>query len=66
MERRLMVEVNDVVVLNKDVEVAPAVIIEEGTVGSVIEETVPFFFKVKFFGNKVYWVDGKHLDVIIK
>ena len=66
MERRLMVEVNDVVVLNKDVEVVPAVIIEEGTVGSVIEETIPFFFKVKFFDNRVYWVDGKYLDVIVK
>jgi hypothetical protein len=66
MERRLMVEVNDVVVLNKDVEVVPTVIIGEGTVGSVIEETAPYYFRVKFFGNKVYWVDGKHLDVIIK
>lgn len=64
MERRLMVEVNDMVALNKEVEVAPMVIIEEGTVGKVLEETVPYYFKVRFFGNRVYWVDGKHLDIV--
>lgn len=66
MKRQLKVEVNDRVVLNQDVEVTPFVIIEKGTKGYVKEETFPYYFEVEFFGNKLYWVDGLYLDVILE
>ena len=65
MERQVKVEVNDIVVLNQDVEVTPCIIIEEGTIGKVLDETFPYYFEVRFFENKIYWVDGKYLDVIL-
>ena len=55
MKRQLKVEVNDTVMLNQDTEVTPCVIIEEGTIGKVIEECYPYYFKVRFFENRVYW-----------
>ena len=64
MKRQLRVEVNDMVILNRDVEVTPFVIIEKGTVGKVLDETFPYYFEVRFFENKVYWVDGLYLDVV--
>lgn len=66
MKRQLIVEINDMVILNRDVEVAPSVIIEKGTIGKVNEETFPYYFEVKFFENKSYWVNGLYLDVILE
>lgn len=66
MKRQLRVEVNDMVILNRDVEVTPFVIIEKGTIGKVKEETFPYWFKICFFENGIYWVDGNKLDVIFR
>lgn len=66
MKRQLRVEVNDMVILNRDVEVTPFVIIEKGTIGKVKEETFPYYFEVEFFENKLYWVDGLYLDVVLE
>ena len=54
------------VILNRDVEVTPFVIIEKGTIGKVKEETFPYWFKICFFENGIYWVDGNKLDVIFR
>lgn len=66
MKRQLRVEVNDTVMLNQDTEVTPFIIIEEGTIGKVLDETFPYYFEICFFGNRIYWVDGNKLDVILR
>lgn len=63
-KRRLMVEVGDIIVINQEIEVQAGIIVEKGTCGKVLDETVPYYFLVKLFENSLYWIDGKYLDVI--
>lgn len=51
----------DIVKLIETTEVVPATFIEVGTMGVVMDKTVPDYYLVKFEKYGVYWVDGKHL-----
>lgn len=51
----------DIVTLAETTEVEPALFIKAGTVGVVMDKTVPDYYLVKFEVYGVYWVDGKHL-----
>lgn len=66
MKRQLRVEVNDTVMLNQDTEVTPFIIIEEGTIGKVLDECFPYYFMVRFFEDRIYWVDGNKLNVLLE
>lgn len=59
-------KINDVVVFEHDAEVSPAHFIYEGTVGKIIDVTVPDYYKVQIDNYGIYWVGGKHLSLLFE
>ena len=57
-------KINDVVVFKHDAEIMPAFYVYEGTVGTIVDETVPNYYEVKIDDFGTYWVDGKHLSLL--
>ena len=55
---------NDVVFVNKDVEVSPLNFVKRGTLGKVEDFTVPNYALVKFADGNYAWMDKKYLTVI--
>ena len=60
-------KINDVVMVNKDVEVSPLNVVKKATLGKVIDFTVPDYVCIKFANDNNYdcvWIDKKYLTVI--
>ena len=57
-------KINDVVMVNKDVEVSPLNFVKRGTFGKVEDFTVPDYALVKFANGGYAWMDKKYLTVI--
>lgn len=57
-------KINDVVFVNKDVEVSPLNFVKRGTLGKVEDFTVPDYALVRFADGGYAWMDKKYLTVI--
>lgn len=55
---------NDVVMVNKDVEVSPLNFVKKATIGKVEDFTVPDYVFVRFADGNYAWMDKKYLTVI--
>lgn len=55
---------NDVVMVNKDVEVSPLNVVKKATIGKVEDFTVPDYALVRFANGGYAWMDKKYLTVI--
>ncbi len=49
------------VMVTKDVEVSPLNFVRQGLVGTIIDETVPNYYLIKTERNGCYWIDGEYL-----
>lgn len=57
--------IGDIVMINKEkVEVTPLNFVREGMIASVIDRTVPNYYRVKFTNGQVEWIDGKYLKKV--
>ena len=60
-------KLNDVVMVNKDVEVSPLNFVKKATFGKVLDFTVPNYVLIKYANDNNYdcvWIDKKYLTVI--
>ena len=57
-------KINDVVMVNKDVEISPLNVVKKATLGKVTDFTVPDYALVKFANGGYAWMDKKYLTVI--
>lgn len=60
-------KINDVVMVNKDVEVSPLNVVKKATIAKVIDFTVPNYVLIKYANDNNYdcvWIDKKYLTVI--
>lgn len=55
---------NDVVMVNKNVEISPLNFVKRGTFGKVEDFTVPDYALVRFADGGYAWMDKKYLTVI--
>lgn len=58
---------NDVVMVNKDVEVSPLNVVKKATIAKVLDFTVPNYVLIKYANDNNYdcvWIDKKYLTVI--
>ena len=53
--------INDNIMVTKDVEVSPLNFVRQGLTGIVIDETVPNYYLIKTKNNGCYWIDGEYL-----
>lgn len=56
-----VLNVFDIVVVMKDVEVTPLNYVKAGTVATIIDKTCPNYFLIKW-NNGCEWIDGKYID----
>ena len=60
-------KINDVVMVNKDVEVSPLHVVKKATIAKVLDFTVPNYVLIKYSNDNNYdcvWIDKKYLTVI--
>lgn len=59
----MTIKINDIVRVNRTVDVEPLNRVYEGTTGEVIDVTCPDYAKVKV-GYRVFWIDMRYLEKI--
>ena len=59
-------KVNSIVMLKDRLEVTPLNYVNKGTMGIVVDITVPNYARVKFQGDYygAYWINIEHLELV--